>query len=420
MNKVLLYLKNNQTKTYIWILRILVGSIFVLSGVTKFVDLWGFIYKIEQYLTIWGIPEPRSIVFMIALSISSFEFIMGALLLVGSLKRTSAWSLLALMVIMLPLSLYIAIVNPVDDCGCFGDFIKFSNNSTFIKNIVITIFLIYLSLNNHKIKGLYNKYIQWIQIFIYISYAIIISLIGYNTQPLIDFRGYKTGTNISSIKNNDTEISFVYERNGVREEFDINNLPDSTWSFIERIEASDNDFANRFTITDDFGDDITPDIISDYGEQLLLLIPEIDRADISYTYLINEINQIIVARGGNMIGLFSTNQHGVEYWKDISMSNYDIYTIEDTDVKEIARGNIALVYLIDGIIQWKRTLSSIDASLFMEEQEEDPFKTLYINNHTQFIIITGIHLIALIILFLIDYFRQIVKQFLFRKPRKRV
>ena len=118
MSSILTHLRNN-TKTYIWILRLLVGSIFILSGTAKLIDLWGFIYKIEQYLLTWGIIEPRSIVFIGALSISSFEFIMGALLLVGSLKRTSAWSLLALMGVMLPFSLYVAVSNPVDDCGCF-------------------------------------------------------------------------------------------------------------------------------------------------------------------------------------------------------------------------------------------------------------------------------------------------------------
>lgn len=215
MNNILTHFRDN-TKTYVWILRILVGSIFILSGASKLIDLWGFIYKIEQYLSTWGITEPRSIVFIGALCISSFEFIMGALLLVGSLKRSSAWSLLALMCVMLPFSLYVAVANPVDDCGCFGDFIKLSNTNTFLKNIIITIFLIYLSINNHKIKGIYNKYIQWVQIFIYISYAITISLIGYNTQPLIDFRGYKTGTNIYPSSNDNYEISFVYEKMGYK------------------------------------------------------------------------------------------------------------------------------------------------------------------------------------------------------------
>lgn len=417
MSSILTHLRNN-TKTYVWILRLLVGSIFILSGTAKLIDLWGFIYKIEQYLLTWGIIEPRSIVFIGALSISSFEFIMGALLLVGSLKRTSAWSLLALMGVMLPFSLYVAVSNPVDDCGCFGDFIKLSNSNTFFKNIIITLSLVYLSFNNHKIKGLYNRYIQWVQIFIYISYAITISLIGYNTQPLIDFREYKTGTSIYSSLDNNYEISFIYEKNGIKEHFDINNLPDSTWTFIERIENSKTNTNNSLVITDEFGDDITSEVILDYGEQLLLLIPEIDRVDISYTYLINEINQEINARGGNMIGLLSTNQHGVDYWKDISMADYDIFTIDDTIIKEIARGNIALVYLIDGKIQWKRTLSSIDAS--MMQKDEDIFKALYTNSHKQFLLITIIHIVALILLLLIDYFRLIVKHFLFRKPRKRV
>ncbi len=417
MNKFIAFFQNYRTAV-IWTLRILIGSVFIISGVAKLIDLWGFIYKIEQYLAIWGIPGLRSIVFMIAIGLASFEFIMGLMLTTGSLKRASAWSLLIMMCGMLPLSLYIAITNPVDDCGCFGDFWVISNTGTFLKNVLLTGALVYLVRNNSKAKGIFHRYIQWIQIAFCISYATTFSLIGYNEQPLIDFRDYKIGTPIIG-EESGGEMSFIYEKDGETKQFGIESLPDSTWTFVGRIETSTSK-SSGIIIADDEGEEITADIIADSGEQLILLIPEIDRADISYTYFIYEINQSINRRGGNMIGLLGTNEHGVNYWKDISMADYEIYPIEDTAIKEIARGNISLVYLNDGIIQWKRTLSSIDPSLFIDSDNDSAFQSLYIDGAKKFWSITGWHLAAMAILLAIDSFILIVRRYLFRKKGKRM
>ena len=124
----------------VWTLRIVVGGVFIMSGLVKDIDLWGFVYKIEEYLTAWGIRQPRSMVVMAALGISGAEFILGAMLATGSYKRTAVWGLLAMMAVMLPLTLYIYIFSPVSDCGCFGDFWKLSNGATFLKNIIILLY----------------------------------------------------------------------------------------------------------------------------------------------------------------------------------------------------------------------------------------------------------------------------------------
>ena len=65
----------------IWLLRIAVGAIFVVSGLSKLVDPWGFIFKIEEYLAIWGYSEPRPVTLMGAMLISGYEFVIGFLLL---------------------------------------------------------------------------------------------------------------------------------------------------------------------------------------------------------------------------------------------------------------------------------------------------------------------------------------------------
>lgn len=421
MKKVLDYCRCHQS-VIVWSLRVIVGATFIISGVSKLIDLWGFIYKIEQYFRVWGIPDLRSIIFMIALLLSALEFAAGVMLATGSFKRCSAFGLSALMLFMLPLSAYLWLANPVEDCGCFGDFITISNLATFLKNLALCMALALLCLWNKNVKGLYNPYVQWVQVVICLSYAAFVSLWGYNVQPMLDFRNYPVGTSLV-VENdiNDEVVTFEYEKNGDRETFGIDNLPDSTWTFVKRIETSEvDDYGNGFVIMED-DEDITADVITDNGEQLLLLIPEVDRADISYTYIINEINRYINDRGGNIIGLIATNRHGLEYWKDISMADYELYSVEDTDVKEMARGHISFVYLKDGVIQWKRTLSSIDEDLFAYEHSDlkSPFEELYIDGNKIFGAITLFHVMAFVLLFVIDTSRMILTRRLCRKNQKK-
>ncbi len=422
MSKLVQTLSTHKT-WIVWFLRVIVGATFIISGTAKLIDLWGFIYKIEQYFQIWGIPPLRSIVFMVSLCISAFEFLAGLFLATGSYKKSCSLALGLFMTLgMLPLSLYIYLTNPVDDCGCFGDFLIISNGATLLKNLFLTLALIYLVKNNAKVPGIYHHYLQWIQLTIGISFTLLIGLIGYNTQPLIDFRGYKTGTSIVNNDNifDDINFEYIYEKNGKQLTFNENNLPDSSWTFIERITPTQETPAqeSEFIILSSDYEDITTEVIHEEGEQLLLLIPEVYRADISYTYLINDLYQFITSRGGDMTGLISANDNGIAYWKDISMSEYNIYQVEDTDIKELARGHISLVYLIDGIIIWKRTLSSID-NIFSSSSKISDLTELSIDGPHQFKQITMWHIAALILLLIIDYFTLRLKHLFYRKNQKK-
>jgi uncharacterized membrane protein len=408
-----------HSKMIVWSLRIIVGATFVISGVAKLIDLWGFIYKIEQYFRVWGIPDLRTIIFMISLVLSTAEFAGGLMLMTGSYRRVSVWGLGALMLLMLPLSCYLWIANPIEDCGCFGDLWVISNGATFVKNIFLTAAIAYLWVWNKRVGGYVHRGLQWLQSLLCLSYAMFIAFIGYNYQPLLDFRGYKVGESLVDTSADGGDLKFVYEKDGQRQEFDAYNLPDSSWTFVERLGQIEAESAVQNFVIMDGDEDVTADVISDSGEQLLLLIPEVDRADISYTYLINEINRYITNRGGNIIALIATNERGLHYWRDISLADYDLYSVEDTDVKEIARGHISFVYLRDGVIQWKRTLSSIDESLFTDNESDTSFDQLYFDGTRIFIIITTIHAALLLILIVFGAFIMILTRRIWRKNEKK-
>lgn len=357
----------------VWVLRVALGAVFILSGLAKAIDPWGFVYKIEEYLYVWDFQQPRSLVVLVALGLSGAEFVMGVLLALGCYKRSVVCLMLMLMAGMLPLSLYIYVANPVADCGCFGDFVKLSNQATFLKNVVITALLIYLAIYNRYVKGLYGTYVQWLLVAIPSIYVLIVGLIGYNVQPLIDFRSFPVGTSLlpsdGDDDSSDVDFVFTYEKGGVRKSFGADELPDSTWTFVDRrMVAGRISSATDFVILDD-GDDITADVISDTGEQLLVLIPQYERSDVAYTYVINQLYKYVTQQGGTMAALVATDEDHLDQWRDYSMAEYPIYIAEPNLIKELARGVISVVYLRNGVVEWKRTVSSIDADV-LERAEQ--------------------------------------------------
>lgn len=393
---------NRENMTWIvWTLRLLVGATFIVSGLAKIIDEWGFVYKIEQYLSIWVMTMPRTIVLVGAIGLSGAEFVFGLLLLTGCYRRVVTWLLAATMAFMLPLTFYIMVADPVGDCGCFGDFITLSNNATFFKNVVLSVAITYLVVFNSKVKGVYLPYCQWLVAFLSSLYALIVALLGYNVQPLVDFRPYPVESNFLVVENeaDDVDVSYIYERDGERKSFSVDDLPDSTWIFVDRQLTGDVSDSEVFSIYD--GDeDVTEAVLHGSGEQLFLTIPDLRRADISYTYLINEINRYMTARGGELVGLISTDRQGINGWIDYSMAQYPCYTVDDTSIKELARGNVGLVYVKDGTIVWKRNLWSVPSDVLTTSS--NPIESLDFDGLYRFLALTGSLLTAMLLLALLQ------------------
>lgn len=365
-------------RVVVWMLRLAIGGVFIVSGLVKMIDLWGFVFKIEEYLAIWNIAQPRTIVFMAALGVSGYEFVLGGLLAMGCYKRTAPWGLLLTMVVMLPLTAYIWIADPVSDCGCFGDFWKIPNGATFLKNIFITAGLIMLVRWNALLKeALFNPAIQWMVGAWMSLYALIVGLYGYNAQPMADFRSFPVGTSLlaGTLEEDDDAFSFIYEKDGRQEEFSIHDLPDSTWNFVDRkpLGKSVNTAENAELSVFDGETEVTADVIEPEGIQLLLVVSEPQRAGVTFTYTINEIYEYADSVGIPMIALLGTDRRGVDVWRDMSMAEYPCYTADDTLLKELARGSIALVMLDNGRVASKTSLGSIDPGAVESPSDPDRF-----------------------------------------------
>lgn len=367
-------------KAVVWALRIIVGGVFVMSGFVKMIDPWGFLFKIEEYLGVWQMVQPRTVELMAVLFISGYEFVLGSLLALGCYKRVAPWGLLLSMAVMLPLTLYVWVENPVSDCGCFGEFWVLSNAATFWKNVFLTVGLVALAVWSPRLKqSFFQPAIQWMTGAWLSLYILLIGLYGYNFQPLLDFRSYPIGSRISPVADSEDDgedYVFVYSKNGVENDFRIDELPDSTWEFVDRkyvggkVDATD--VENPIGVYD--GDEeVTDDVILPDGRQLLLVIPEPERADISYTFTVNEMAEYADSIGMPMVALLGGGHRNVERWRDMAMAEYPCYSADDTQLKELARGNMSVVMLSDGIVKAKNSVSVLNPAVVENPLSEDEF-----------------------------------------------
>ncbi len=352
-----------------WIARIIFGVTFIFSGFVKAIDPWGTIYKFEEYFSALGIPLLHSIVVLAAFGLFTIEFLIGIFFLFGCYRRSNPWFGLAFMCVMLPLTLWIAIMNPVADCGCFGDAITLSNWATFWKNVVLTLIALWLVKFNLRAIPLVSPAFQWIAAVVSVVFTLVISVYGYKIQPLVDFRPYPIGTTIPAEEDPEAESSFlfVYEKDGERIQVsEDDDLPDENdgWHFVERIEnqptVSVTTESRTFRVWNSESDeDISEELLSS-GQIMLLLMPDLGSISPAATWKINQLYENNKKAGIQTIGVVDASKEVIAAWSDLSMPQYPIYTADDTAIKEVARGNPAAVYLSDGVIEYKAVMNSVD------------------------------------------------------------
>lgn len=354
-------------KWAVWLCRLILGSTFMLSGLTKIVDPVGTVIKIEAYLAAWQCDMPRGVVLVGGCGLAMVEFISGLLVTTGSLRRVSVWTITAIMAFMLPLTAYIALANPVDDCGCFGDFLVISNTGTFLKNILLTALAIFLCLNNRRCAGLFAPWSQWIQIAMAVTYLGIIGLLGYTVQPLLDFRPYPVGQPI--LDSQGPQMSYIYKApDGSIKRFADDNLPDAEadgWEFVdvETLAPASGKMLALFDRTS--GLDVTDQAL-DAPNLIMCLFAEPSAATAAGSYTANELNERMVRRFGNgsFIGITAADSVAVANALDLMMADYPVYYADPKTIKTLARGDMAAVYVSHGRVMWKRTIASINLDRF--------------------------------------------------------
>ena len=144
--------------------RIIIGLVFIFSGVVKAIDPLGSAYKFHDYFQAFNLGF-LNLSLPLAILLCTAEFISGFSVLTGFRQKTGMWVVLILLAIFTPLTFILALTNPVSDCGCFGDAIHLTNWQTFGKNIMLYCFLIVLFTGKNQIRSIFSKITEWINNF---------------------------------------------------------------------------------------------------------------------------------------------------------------------------------------------------------------------------------------------------------------
>ncbi|MBQ0029907.1 MAG: DoxX family protein [Bacteroidales bacterium] len=364
------------------VLEILIGCVFVFSGFVKVVDPLGGLYKIVDYLDAFGWEPLKPLGFFGMALMSAAEFMLGVCMLLGVRQKLTAIGVLLFMLVMTPITFYLALYNPVTDCGCFGDALVISNWATFWKNVVLLIAVI-IVLNWCQFCKRGFTWVTEIAIAAYsLIFMLIITGLCFQNLPVIDFRPYKIGTNIpeSMIIPEDAEkdvyeTTLIYKKDGVEKEFTMENYPkDSTWEFVDSknvlISKGYEPPIHDFVLNHSDDGDITDVILEDSNYVFLLIAHNLSEfnlmsnpggAHYNYGKSINAAYEYAKENGYKFYCLTATGEDNpdMEKYKKATGAEYEYLNADEIMLKTIIRSSPGLMLIKEGNIINKWAVQNI-------------------------------------------------------------
>jgi uncharacterized membrane protein YphA (DoxX/SURF4 family) len=359
----------------ILISRIIAGALFIFSGTVKAIDPLGSAYKFHDYFHAFGMDSLQPLSLPLAIILFTSEFITGFSVLTGIRAREGATGMLILILFFTPLTFILALTNPVSDCGCFGDAIHLTNWQTFGKNILLLIFIVIVFLNRKGIKAGFRPSTEWLAISSASVLFIGFSLFNLRYLPVIDFLPYRTGTAIREKMTipegapvDKYESTFIYEKDGQKKEFTLENYPanDSTWKFIEQrsvlVSKGLVPAIHDFSITAMDKTNLTDSILANRGYTLLMVSIKLEKADKERLRKGFETGTRCMAEG---IGFYVITSSGSDLISAYS-NGLRFCQADETTLKSMVRSNPGFILLKNGkiIAKWSWANLPSDVSSF--------------------------------------------------------
>lgn len=374
-------------KALSWISRIVLGGVFVFSGFVKAIDPLGSAYKFQDYFLAFELESLFFLALPLALLLSTLEFVIGMGVLLGLKMKYSASGGLIFMAFFTPLTLYIALTDPVPDCGCFGDAIIISNWETFYKNVVILAASILLFFRRHQIKSGLSSRMEGFVMILFTMGVIWLSIYCLRNLPIIDFRPWKVGNDISSQVIPTHEIADVYlifenKETGEITEYPANDYPwddpewAAKWTFRDQrreiIQPYREAPIDAFYIEDEYGDDLTDFFITEPGYIFIVVAYDLNKTNArAFVRKINPLAAEAEANGHPFIVLTGSSYEAVEVFRHAHQTPYPFYLSDEIELKTIIRSNPGLMLMKNGVVKGKWAHRNIPAFTDLQQIMND-------------------------------------------------
>ncbi len=350
-------------KLIVNIARILTGLLFIFSGLIKAIDPRGLGYKMQEFFEAWAhsgfLPGLMNSLGNYALAFSiimiTLEVVVGIALLLGWQKKLTTWILLLLIIFFTFLTSYVLFSGKIRACGCFGDCIPITPVQTFTKDIILLVLALLLFFKRNYINPVFKASTTTIIMLVATVGSLLLQWYVLRSLPLMDCLAYKKGNDILELRKmpanaiaDKFEMSFVYEKNGEKKEFAVDNLPDSSWEFVDRkqilVAAGKNNvpLINDFALITASGNDTTEALLSQAGTYYILYIKDLDALPKDF----NDDKELIAAANtaGVPLVVVTAQREKIEQKFGNSVT---ILTCDATALKTAARAH-AVLYKMQG------------------------------------------------------------------------
>lgn len=368
--------------TLIAVARYHLAALFILSGATKAIDPFGLSIKLGEYFAAMGLDFLQVFDTVGAILLPSAELLVGFMLLSGVSRRVAAWAAFVGMSFFTLLSLWLAVANPVSDCGCFGEVIRLTNWETFFKNLVFYPFAVILFLTRNRQRSFNPSTVRTV-----LTYAVLIpaslglSLYSYTTLPPIDPTPFRIGVNIRhamTVHENEMQTILVYRdrENGELHDFGIE---DTTWYDTSRWEYVDTRTIGQSTAPEikavpmfDGTIDRSEEILERKGYTLLFVV---NRYDERYEGAMFSLSDYIHRYDGRVVALSAGALPAALVENGIEPLASD-HTVLRTMIQHRTGG---AMLLHDGTIMAKWSMNRLP---HWEESDHDPLNNILSDNRT--------------------------------------
>lgn len=341
--------------------RYFVGALFIFSGLIKLNDPIGTKIKLEEYFEVFAEDFGSFFHYLIpyALEIGMIlvilEVVLGVAVLLFYKMEITTKVLLALMVFFTFLTFYSAYFNKVTDCGCFGDAIKLTPWQSFIKDVILMVFVLHL----FWFRRLYEPALRTREGHAVIGAVTAISLFlgiyAIRHLPFIDFRAYRIGNNIPQqmLPEEQPVFEYVFVRKDNGEEVHSEKyLMDTTLYKYKSVHQLNEDKTKAkitdYSVSSIEGEDVTQQTFE--GNKLLIIIYDVSKASTDNIDNIRELTSNLEGKVDMMV-LTASGGEAFEAFRHEHQLAVPYYYADATVLKTIVRSNPGLTLWVNGTVK---------------------------------------------------------------------
>ena len=376
-------------KTAVQLIRVLVGVLFIFSGLVKANDPMGLSYKMQEFFEIWGLHRFNSWSLTLSVLMNAFEIIAGFALLLGWRIRIINWLLLLLIVFFTLLTGYTYITGTPKNCGCFGDCLPITSRTSFLKDVVLTLLIGFLLWKQHLIRPLAKE--KWL-----LPVMALVTFFSFGFQwytlrylPVVDCLPFKKGNNIpekmkmpANAVPDSTVITFVYKKGGQQVEFTADKFPADfsaeTYQFVSRYDKVVRKGSNNeppikgFVLTGESNEDSAAYVL-EQPHAVLLFIENFKRAGSGWKSQFAKLYQAAMAKGIPAFLVTAEPAQAPEETRGTAFAAIPVFKCDYKLIETASRAPVTVALLQKGTVTGKGSSPRLGSAI--QHLQELPVQT---------------------------------------------